>query len=360
MSSSAFERPECNGDFFGLLKYPNADNLGDEIQSLAARRFLPRVDRMFDREELSLYSRSNSDEEETPCRRYKTILNGWYAHRSEAWPPSDLIDPLLLSIHIDLRDPNMVRHFLSPESRAYFAAHGPVGARDESTFRFFQENGIAVWYSGCLTLTHRRHPAAGRGDYILLVDLPEPMIQYVRQRTSRPVFHVYASYYSATVVPDSPLRFFLAECFLNLYQSAHATISPRLHTTLPCLAFETPTLMINSSDYDLNRFTGLNRLYRNCSAEEFMTGKSGFDLDDPPENGTEYLSLRGELIDRCREFTGFERNSSFVDDTVFQLMNDPVFFDTILPLMNPPREIHVEEKKKSIFQRLQKLFHADR
>ena len=37
---------------FGLLSYPAVANLGDAIQSLAAKRFLPRVDLRVPRERM--------------------------------------------------------------------------------------------------------------------------------------------------------------------------------------------------------------------------------------------------------------------------------------------------------------------
>ena len=58
-------------------------NLGDFIQSLAAKQFLPHVDEYINREELSEYN----------GKPVKMIMNGWYMMRPENWPPSEVIDP---------------------------------------------------------------------------------------------------------------------------------------------------------------------------------------------------------------------------------------------------------------------------
>ncbi|HEX8449353.1 MAG TPA: hypothetical protein VF652_07165, partial [Allosphingosinicella sp.] len=80
------------GGRFGLLRYRATLNLGDEIQSLAARAFLPRVDRMLDRDALS---RAPGWTGETAL-----ICNGWFSHRPERWPPHPRLRPLLVSMHL--------------------------------------------------------------------------------------------------------------------------------------------------------------------------------------------------------------------------------------------------------------------
>jgi hypothetical protein len=77
---------------YAALAY-DTENIGDEIQSLAAMQFLPRVDTFINREWLNAFNPSSDDE-------YVMIMNGWYCHLPEHWPPSDKIRPLLISIHL--------------------------------------------------------------------------------------------------------------------------------------------------------------------------------------------------------------------------------------------------------------------
>ena len=66
-------------------------NAGDYIQSLAAAQYLPRVDKYLNREKLSEYK----------GEPVKLIMNGWFMHQPECWPPSKQIFPLLTSFHIN-------------------------------------------------------------------------------------------------------------------------------------------------------------------------------------------------------------------------------------------------------------------
>src|SRR5215468_1659965 len=112
---------------YGLLSY-RTHNLGDEMQSIAARRFLPRVDRWVDREAL--------DELEPEGERLALIMNGWFCHRPDKWPPSPRIEPLLISFHVtDNPEPGSnvrarAEFARSPRVLRWLEQHGPVGARD--------------------------------------------------------------------------------------------------------------------------------------------------------------------------------------------------------------------------------------
>lgn len=56
-------------------------NIGDYIQALASAQFLPHIDGFINREKLKDYK-------EEPC---SVIMNGWYIHNPEQWPPSNKI-----------------------------------------------------------------------------------------------------------------------------------------------------------------------------------------------------------------------------------------------------------------------------
>ena len=64
---------------YALLKY-NTDNIGDEIQSLAAKRFLPQVDYYLDRDNLNSFVPVSDNED------IKLIMNGWYSHKPQNFP----------------------------------------------------------------------------------------------------------------------------------------------------------------------------------------------------------------------------------------------------------------------------------
>ena len=62
----------------------NEVNIGDYIQQLAAKQFLGEAETFVEREEIDAY-----DGEEV-----RMILNGWFMHHPEHWPPSEKIAPL--------------------------------------------------------------------------------------------------------------------------------------------------------------------------------------------------------------------------------------------------------------------------
>ena len=65
---------------YGLFEY-TTENIGDEIQSIAARRFLPSVDYYFNRDSI--------DDTDTGADEVKLIMNGWYTHKPENFPPKN-------------------------------------------------------------------------------------------------------------------------------------------------------------------------------------------------------------------------------------------------------------------------------
>ena len=79
---------------YGLLTYQEGKekyNVGDYVQSLAARQFLPQTDQFMNRERL----------EEYDGETIKLIMNGWFTHNIHHWIPAKEIDPLFVSFHMN-------------------------------------------------------------------------------------------------------------------------------------------------------------------------------------------------------------------------------------------------------------------
>ena len=109
---------------YGLLTYlANPEyNVGDYVQSLAAAQFLPHIDKYLNREKLNIYNEE----------QVKLIMNGWFMHRPECWPPSDNIDPLLISFHLNSQVKDQL---LDNKGKKWFKRHQPVGCRDPYTLK---------------------------------------------------------------------------------------------------------------------------------------------------------------------------------------------------------------------------------
>lgn len=297
---------------FAMVKY-STENIGDEVQAIAARRFLPKIDDYVDRDRFSEYN---------PAQKTKLIANAWYIRNPKAWPiKSENVNPLLVAMHISTKDKDVVNAFLTQESKDFLNKFGPVGARDETTKDFLIENGIDSYFSGCMTLTLQRDEKIKKREFVLAVDVPRDVLDVMRKNTDREVIDLSVYHFPFLSTED---RFFVAEYFLALYQSAAAIVTTRLHCMLPSLALETPVFLIKDSErYEPKRYAGLDNLVRNATDKEYIDNPSIFDLNNPTENSKEYLKIRERLIKTAQDFTGFSNDETFAtrsfSDDLFDL-----------------------------------------
>jgi hypothetical protein len=286
---------------FGVMAY-DTGNLGDQIQSIAAARFLPRVDVLLQRDALDL------DPDGTDC--IYAILNGFFMGSPAHWPPHPRIRPLLLSMHLDTRRPSRKRpwrpsaatRMLSPMGRRWFVEHGPVGARDRATLALFQRHGVPSWHSSCLTLTLPEVTAA-RDDLVVACDLPEPYLGALRGRTRSDVLAVS---HEDPVTIGHAARMAKAQALLDLYGRAKAVITTRLHCALPCLAIGTPVLFVPIPlDYD--RQQPAFEFARVAMPAAFLLGQYHFDADFPTANPQGWRAFARTLAERCTAFSAQPR-----------------------------------------------------
>ena len=135
---------------YGLLYYKDTDNIGYDIQSYAAERFLPRIDYMIDRENIETFTPTSKE-------YVYTIMNAWYIHDKYNFNFSPYIYPLFISMFfkkfpykdgitygVDYLNDNIISDLKK---------YSPVGARDMHTQKIFDELGIDNYFSGCMSLT---------------------------------------------------------------------------------------------------------------------------------------------------------------------------------------------------------------
>lgn len=296
---------------YGVLKY-SSQNIGDEIQSVAAMRFLPQIDYYIHRERIDKFASDNGE-------KVKLIMNAWWMWNPKHFPPSADIEPLLVSMYIrdKIRD-----RFLTPDTIEFFKKNGPVGCRDLSTMNFLQENGIEAYFTGCLTLTLQanQHIKETRGgDYILCVDVPEKIVKEIKTRTNRPVYDITRM---LTVSVNSVQRLELARIMLYIYHNAHCVVTPRLHVALPCVAFETPVALLKLENMDRRgRFEGLSQVCNEYDGKEFINNKDIYDFENPPANPNKHLEIRNNLIRICSEFTGYDSGKPVFEDNYEPLLS---------------------------------------
>lgn len=276
---------------FGCLDYITG-NIGDDIQTLSVLPFLPEDPFFVNRELLATAD---------PHTLVHTVLNGWLMHTrkeknpfieklpAKPWPPSSALNPLLISIHFT---PTFEPYLSTQESIQYLRAHGPVGCRDLYTQRTLQKLGVPCYFSGCLTLTLERTHTE-RGNIIYAVDLDHASLKALQKRTSTPI-QTLTHIVPHNILYNRTARFELARSLLQKYQSAKCVVTSRLHATMPCLAFNTPVLLIKNTDV---RFNGLKELVHHCTPRTFKKSPKIYDFDNPPENPQDYLPLRDTLIE---------------------------------------------------------------
>lgn len=141
---------ECNRKFGLMTQFPYArgrsfvcKNIGDYIQAVATRQFIPIIDEYVEQEELNTYV----PDDKVPI---KVVMNGWFQWRAENWPPSEYVYPLLISMHIS---PLKSEQILTDEGIKFLKRFGPVGCRDTSTKKLLEDKGIPAYFSACMTLT---------------------------------------------------------------------------------------------------------------------------------------------------------------------------------------------------------------
>ncbi len=289
---------------YGLLTYDENKrffNVGDNIQSLAAKQFLPKVDTFLNRERLGDYK----------GEPITLIMNGWFTHNTHHWVPSENINPVFVSFHMNnTAAPAM----LSEKGIAYLKKHQPIGCRDQFTADTLKAKGIDAFFTGCLTLTLDSYKVddSERGEDIYIVDplysYPRPeKIFYNAKATVKNVLNGTAfqlnkknkhlkNFISQEVLSKAEFinqeppsntysdeeKFDMAEKLLNKYAKAKLVITSRIHCALPCLALGTPVIFVNGFDsfVDSCRFDGIlelfNRIDINSKTGEF---KANFPLD---------------------------------------------------------------------------------
>lgn len=318
---------------YGLLTYDENErffNVGDNIQSLAAKQFLPKVDEFLNREKLADYKGENIN----------LIMNGWFSHNVSNWIPANSINPLFVSFHLNN---TAAPHMLSDKGIAYLKKHQPIGCRDKFTADTLKEKGIDAYFTGCLTLTLDSYKVndSERGDDIYIVDplynYPRPQKVFYNLKTTiksvlnGKVFQLkkkekHINKFIAKEVLNKAIfinqeppankytdeeKFKMAEDLLNKYAKAKLVITSRIHCALPCLALGTPVIFVNGFDsfVDSCRFDGIlelfNRIDVNHATGEFTSNfklENKINLNTMVTNLGLHHKLAEPLKEKCKDF----------------------------------------------------------
>ena len=317
---------------YGLLTYQEGKekyNVGDYVQSLAARQFLPQTDQFMNRERL----------EEFDGETIKLIMNGWFTHNIHHWIPAKEIDPLFVSFHMN----NTAAPFmLTDKGVAYLKKHQPIGCRDKYTVQILKDKGIKAYFSGCLTLTLDNYKVDDslRGDDIYIVDpfynypTTEKLFltpkRFVRGALKGDMFNLGKIKKQLKKVVDKDLlesakyvtqilpvgkqtdeeKFAYAEGCLKKYAKAKLVITSRIHCALPCLAMGTPVIFLNAFNtfVDTCRFDGIIELFNRIDVADDGSFTNNFGLNGKITNDTMVTNLglhhdlAEPLKEKCKKF----------------------------------------------------------
>lgn len=322
-------------------------NIGDYIQALASSQFLPSLDGFIQREHLNSYEGDEA----------KIILNGWFMHHPQNWPPSKKITPLFVAFHIN----SLAKvALLSEQSIHYLKQFQPIGCRDMQTMKMLKEKGVDAYFSGCMTLTlGYKYKSLEKDDTCYFVD-PYFVTQWNIIQIIKNTFYLLFHWKDVTVIakkyPEKKgglrkkmilttfyreyLKIFSRETLLNAkyinqqsadlkvsgwndfdylksaeelvknYARAKLVVTSRIHCALPCLGLETPVIYVEDlqqSEASLCRLEGLRELLtilhwdRNKLKPQFIF-KDKISIHNLPGNKNNWKEIAKNLIDRVKSF----------------------------------------------------------
>lgn len=231
---------------------------------------------------------------------------------------SDCLEPLLTSVHINNTDNANEFHNVLDKLKAA-SQKSPIGCRDFATQRFLQSNGIACFFSSCLTTTLQRKDYSDGRDRsgVIFSDCSNdfyskifPIDRFInKNRAINRINALLRNYYAqeaiSYVTHECQLsvphreRFELAKALLQRYANAKLVITSRIHAALPCLGLGTPVILV--CPYDQQRFEGLAELLNYIWTDG---GKYSISIDREGKvlNKADYKIYSDNLRKQCLSF----------------------------------------------------------
>ena len=312
-------------------------NIGDYIQSVAAAQFAGPDAALVERETMNTYAGD-------PVR---VVMNAWFMHHPDRFPPSPDIIPLFVSFHVR---PRIEDEFFTERATAYLKRHEPIGCRSTEMVEMLARHGVKGEFTSCMTLTlgetfhhvdadvppvfvdpffrrisrRRKWSIVGR----FLLRIPHVLRHPIAVARLAPKFRVFfgrnrpglflvqvlwaaefhrsyaalfgddvllgATYVSHKVLKsgcaDERSMFERAEALLRLYEKAPFVVTSRLHCTLPCLAMGTPVWTVVRPSMKTGRFGG-NEAFMNM-LEFGEDGRVHSSVPPPARDGRFHLADR--------------------------------------------------------------------
>lgn len=285
------------------------NNIGDVLQGMVAKAFLPSDAKVADREDLAHLQQKEQS---------FLIANGWYMHSFENFPPPANVTPLYVSMHIAksalLADPNI---------RAHFIKHSPIGCRDIKTLNLFLGWGIPAYYSSCLTTTTKaRGPInmTNEGEIILVDNVDHPVPDQVKRKLETLLGKPLVSVSHDPPHTNGTLEEYTegAEAHMNSllerYCKASMIITTKIHCALPCLGMGVKVMMVHPHPKE-GRLAPLAEFIDIMSYEDVLKATS---ISVP--------AVKQDMLDKRRNFLSkLSAESTKVGHNALIDSNDPEF-----------------------------------
>lgn len=284
---------------YGIMVFKETINIGDDIQSYAAYKRLPKVDYFIERENMNDFVSKDGS-------KVKTLVSGWFLRDRYKLPLSPYLNPALyISCHFSSLNDGLgvSKEYLTPYVVEHIKHYEPIGCRDTSTKKLLSEKGIDTYLSYCLTLTIPKFKNVKKQKKIVLVDVPSQIKEKVSKEYDgkiKEVTHTLDKEKNSKLSYEERMN--NVESLLKEYQSAEFVITTRLHCALPCLAIETPVLFIyDDKNIDvINRISDYIDFLDYCSLEEFISKKLSDSFVKEPKK--KHFKVREHLIKKVNEF----------------------------------------------------------
>ena len=328
---------------YGLLYYKETDNIGDDIQTYVAKRFLPHIDYYVDREDLNCFIPKKKE-------YVSIIMNGWFLHNKLAWPPSPYINPLLISMHFTSLDSiDVGEKYLEGIGGQYLKKYQEIGCRDYETQKRLNEKDIKTYFSGCMTLTLNKFANIEKKDYIVVADVSNSVMQKIKENTKREIKEITHSC-EPSVIKNKTIeeRMNDVEELLKTYQAAHVVITSRLHVALPSIALGTPVIMVLKDDYEKDRLETFVKYVGNSFCETEFKKINGNDIEEyinnPNPNNSEYEKIKLDLIEKCENFIEKCEHTSLNEEYLPDVEN---YYNSYVSKISWYKYLHEDLRKKA-------------
>ena len=320
---------------YGIIFFQNTENIGDDIQTYAAIQYLPKIDYVIEREKMSVFQSKYNE-------IVSVIMNGWFIHNPKAFPPSPVINPLIISTHFTnyLRKDELPRYLDDGPTGGlkYLKDHEPIGLRDNLISSLLTKAGIKNFQSGCLTTTIQKFKEVDKKNIITAVDIDDESfddLNKISNCTIERESHTLNSKENAKLSFDTRMK--NVERLLKKYQESKLVITSRLHCLLPCLALNTQVILIyNDKDQDVkNRLGDYLEFVNYFTKKEFLNIENLEQQEYNNKQPEKFLEMQNKLKKCCNDFI---QNASIQKEQNLDLKE---YFENLLD-----RNDEISKKKK--------------